>query len=63
MPNLRNLIKHCFPEYTQPDMEHIAAYIRPPWWKLVAITQISPASKDEAQRLINNDSTRYQHKI
>ena len=47
--NLGNLIKH-YPEYIQPNMEHIAAYIRPPWWKSAAITEISRASKDEAAK-------------
>ena len=49
MSNMGNLIKH-YPEYTQPDMEHIAAYIRPPWWKLEATTAISLSSKDEAAK-------------
>ena len=31
-------------------MEHIAAYIRPPWWEVPAITAISAASKDEAAK-------------
>ena len=31
-------------------MEHIAAYIRPPWWKSAAITDISRANKDEAAK-------------
>ena len=39
----------------------IAAYIRPPWWEMPAITAISAASKE--QRLINNDSVRSQHRI
>src|SRR5438046_2357511 len=48
MSNLGNLIKH-YPEYIlEPGMEHIAAYIRPPWWEVPAITAISAASKDEA---------------
>jgi ribonuclease HI len=47
MSNLGNLIKH-YPEYIHPNMEHIAAYIRPPWWKSAAIIEISPTSKDEA---------------
>ena len=47
MSNLGNLIKH-HPEYMQPNTEHISAYIRPPWWKLAAVTEISPTSKDEA---------------
>jgi ribonuclease HI len=29
-------------------MEHITPYIRPPWWKLPAITEISPECKDKA---------------
>src|SRR5216117_1757163 len=45
--NLENLIKH-FPEYIQPNMEHIDTYIRPPWWKLPAITSISGLNKDKA---------------
>ncbi len=49
MSNLGNLIKH-YPEYIQPGMEHIAAYIRPPWWEVPAITAISAASKDEAAK-------------
>lgn len=32
----------------KPGMEHIAAYIRPPWWKLPAITKILE-SKEEAK--------------
>ena len=38
--NQENLIKH-YPEYLQPGMEHITAYIRPPWWELSATTAIS----------------------
>ena len=49
MSNLGNLINHYL-EYTQPDMEHISAYSRPPWWKLAANTEISPTSKDEAAK-------------
>src|SRR5437667_9655451 len=49
MSNLGNLIKH-YPEYIQPGMEHIAAYIRSPWWKSVAITEISRTSKDDAAK-------------
>src|SRR5437667_2298440 len=45
--NLENLIKH-FPEYIQPNMEHIETYIRPPWWKLTATTSISALNKDKA---------------
>jgi len=45
----KNLIKH-YPKYMKSDMEHIAAYIRPPWWKLPAITTISPLNKDEAAK-------------
>src|SRR5436189_118572 len=33
-----------YPEYIQPDMEHIEAYIRPPWWKLAATTAIQMAA-------------------
>ncbi len=47
--NLENLIKH-YPEYIQPNMEHIAAYIRPPWWKLAATTVISISNKEEAAK-------------
>jgi hypothetical protein len=49
MSNLENLIKH-YPEYTHPKMEHIAAYIRPSWWKSAAVTEMSPVSKDEAAK-------------
>ncbi len=45
--NLENLIKH-YSEYIQPGMEHITAYIRPPWWKLAATTAISTSNKEEA---------------
>ena len=45
--NLENLIKH-YSEYIQPDLEHITAYIRPPWWKLAATTAISTSNKEEA---------------
>jgi ribonuclease HI len=31
-------------------MEHIALYIRPPWWKLPATTKISSDSKEEAAK-------------
>ena len=31
-------------------MEHIAAYIRPPWWKLTATTAISNSNKEEATK-------------
>ena len=31
-------------------MEYIAAYIRPAWWEVPAITAISAASKDEAAK-------------
>ena len=31
-------------------MEHIATYIRPPWWKVPAIIEISTASKDKATK-------------
>src|SRR5437762_8337774 len=49
MSNLEILIKH-YPEYIQPGMEHIAAYIRPPWWKPTVIIAIPKASKDEAAK-------------
>ena len=50
MSNLGNLIKR-YPEYIQLNMmEHIAAYIRPPWWMPKATTEISAASKDEAAK-------------
>ena len=49
MSNLGNLIKH-YPELIQPGMEHIATYIRPPWWKISAITEISSDSKEEAAK-------------
>jgi hypothetical protein len=49
MSNLGNLIKH-YPKYTHPNMEHIAAYIQPPWWKSAAITEIAPTGKDEAAK-------------
>ena len=29
-------------------MEHIAPYIRPPWWELPATIEISPKCKDKA---------------
>jgi hypothetical protein len=45
--NLENLIKH-YSEYIQPGMEHITAYIRPPWWKLAVTTAISTSNKEEA---------------
>ena len=47
MSNLGNLIKH-YPQYIQPNMERIIPYIRPPWWKSSAITEISRESKDKA---------------
>ena len=47
--NLENLIRH-YPKYIQPGMEHITAYVRPPWWKLPAITTIPPLNKDEAAK-------------
>jgi len=47
--NLENLIKH-YQEYIQLNMEHIAAYIRPPWWKLTATTAISNSNKEEATK-------------
>jgi hypothetical protein len=31
-------------------MEHITAYIRPPWWKLAATTAISTPNKEEAPK-------------
>src|SRR2546423_13201417 len=43
------LIRH-YPKYIQLGMEHIMAYVRPPWWKLPAITTISPLNKDEAAK-------------
>ena len=49
MSNLENLIKH-YPEYIQQNLEHIAAYIRPPWWEPTVITTISKANKDEAAK-------------
>ena len=49
MSNLGNLIKH-YPEYLQQNLEHIAAYIRPPWWEPTVITIISKANKDEAAK-------------
>ena len=49
MSNLGNLIKH-YPQYIQMGMEHIATYIRPPWWKAPAIIEISTASKDKATK-------------
>ena len=50
MSNLGNLIKH-YPEYIQPNMmEHIDAYIRPPWWTPTVTTTISAANKDEAAK-------------
>ena len=50
MSNLGNLVKH-YPEYIQPDkMEHISAYIRPPWWMPTITTAISTANKDEAAK-------------
>lgn len=49
MSNLENLAKH-YPKYVRSDMERIAAYIRPPWWKSPAITKISSESKEEAAK-------------
>jgi len=49
MSNLGNLTKH-YPQYMQLGMEHIATYIRPPWWKLPAVTEISRANKDKAAK-------------
>src|SRR5437762_5685211 len=44
MSNLGNLVKH-YPEYIQPDkMEHISAYVRPPWWMPTISSVISAAS-------------------
>ena len=48
--NLENLIKH-YSEYIQQNLEHITAYIRPPWWELTVITAISKANKDEAAKV------------
>ena len=50
MSNLENLNKH-YSEYTQQNLEHIAAYIRHPWWESTVITTISKANKDEAAKL------------
>jgi len=47
MSNLGNLAKN-YPKYIQPNMEHIATHVRPPWWKLKATTEISPLTKKEA---------------
>jgi ribonuclease HI len=49
LSNLENLIKH-FPEHMQSGMEHITAYIRPPWWKPAATITIAPISKEEAAK-------------
>jgi len=49
MSNLGNLVKH-YRKYIQPGIEHIAPFIRPPWWSTTATVKISPASKDEAAR-------------
>lgn len=50
MSNLGNLIKH-YPQYIQPNMEHIIPYIRPPWWKSPAIIEISRECKDKAAEI------------
>ena len=51
MSNLGNLIKN-YPEYIQPNsMDHITAYVRPPWWTQTATTEISAASKDKAAKI------------
>ena len=49
MSNLGNLAKN-YPKYIRSDMEHIATHIRPPWWKLKAMTEISSLAKKEAAR-------------
>ena len=47
--NLENLIKH-YPEYIQPGMEHITAYIRPPWWKSSSHHSNLRLNKEEAAK-------------
>ena len=47
MSNLGNLAKN-YPKYIQPNTEHIATHIRPPWWKQKATTEISPLTKEQA---------------
>ena len=49
LSNLENLIKH-YPEYIQQNLEHIDAYIRPPWREPIVITTIMKANKDEAAK-------------
>ena len=49
MSNLENLAKH-YPEYILQNLEHITAYIRPPWWEPTVITTILKANKDEAAK-------------
>ena len=49
LSNIENLIKH-YPQYIQPDLEHITPYIRPPWWNLTASIEISPLNKDNAAK-------------
>jgi len=49
LSNLENLVKR-FPNYIRQDMEHIAAYIRPPWWTPKASIQISQTNKKEAAK-------------
>ena len=50
MSNLGNLVKQ-YPQYIQPDkMEHISAYIRPPWWTPTISSVISAASKGETTK-------------
>ena len=59
MSNLGNLIKR-YPEYIQLNMmEHIAAYIRPPWWMPKATTEISAASKDEEKKKFEQSQKMY----
>ena len=59
MSNLGNLIKH-YPQYILPCMEHITAYIRPPWWKATVTIEISTASKDKVQGREPNSQSRNQ---
>jgi ribonuclease HI len=47
MSNLGNLVKR-YPQYIQPNMEHIIPFLRPPWWKSPATTEIPRISKDKA---------------
>jgi ribonuclease HI len=56
MSNLGNLVKH-YRKYIQPGVEHITPFIRPPWWSTTTTVKISPASKDEAARAHQQQSS------